>query len=200
MDRSWWRVLTKRGTLVKGTANHFSILALRAPWTVGKGKTWHWRWTPQVGRCPICYWRNNSRKNEETEPKIKQCPVVDVTGDGSKVQRFKEQYCIGTWKVRSMSAQLLQSCLTLGDPLDCWLLCPWVSLGKNTGVGCNALLHGIFPTQGSNLFLGVSPASKAESLPLSNQVNFLISCGIFPDQGLNLCPLHCRQILNHWTT
>ena len=41
--------------------------------------------------------------NEETEPKIKQCPVVDVTGDGSKVQRFKEQYCIGTWKVRSMN-------------------------------------------------------------------------------------------------
>ena len=29
-------------------------------------------------------WRNNSRKNEETEPKQKQCPVVDVTGDGSK--------------------------------------------------------------------------------------------------------------------
>ena len=30
-------------------------------------------------------WRNNSRKNEETEAKRKQCPVVDVTGDGSKV-------------------------------------------------------------------------------------------------------------------
>ena len=30
-------------------------------------------------------WRNNSRKNEEMEPKLKQCPVVDVTGDGSKV-------------------------------------------------------------------------------------------------------------------
>ena len=29
-------------------------------------------------------WRNNSRKNEEMEPKQKQCPVVDVTGDGSK--------------------------------------------------------------------------------------------------------------------
>ena len=29
--------------------------------------------------------RNNSRKNEEMEPKRKQCPVVDVTGDGSKV-------------------------------------------------------------------------------------------------------------------
>ena len=40
-------------------------------------------------------WRNNSRKNEEMEPKKKQYPVVDVTGDGSKVQRCKEQYCIG---------------------------------------------------------------------------------------------------------
>ena len=42
-------------------------------------------------------WRNNSRKNEGMEPKQKQCPVVDVTGDGSKVRRCKEQYCIGTW-------------------------------------------------------------------------------------------------------
>ena len=42
-------------------------------------------------------WRNSSRKNEEMEPKQKQCPVVDVTGDGSKVRLCKEQYCIGTW-------------------------------------------------------------------------------------------------------
>ena len=48
-------------------------------------------------------WRNNSRKNEETEPKQKQHPVVDVTGDGSKVRCCKEQYCIGTWNVRSMN-------------------------------------------------------------------------------------------------
>ena len=41
-------------------------------------------------------WRTNSRKNEETEPKQKQQPVVDVTGDRSKVQCYKEQYCIGT--------------------------------------------------------------------------------------------------------
>ena len=47
-------------------------------------------------------WRNNSRKNKETEPKQKQHPVVDVTGDRSKVQSCKEQYCIGTWNVRSM--------------------------------------------------------------------------------------------------
>ena len=48
-------------------------------------------------------WRNNSRKNEETEPKQKKHPVVDVTGDGSKVQCCKEQYCTGTWNVRSVN-------------------------------------------------------------------------------------------------
>ena len=48
-------------------------------------------------------WRNNSRKSEETEPKQKQHPVVDVTGDGSKVQCCKEQYCTGTWNFRSMN-------------------------------------------------------------------------------------------------
>ena len=42
-------------------------------------------------------WRNNSGKNEEMEPKQKQRPVVDVTADGSKVRRYKKQYCIGTW-------------------------------------------------------------------------------------------------------
>ena len=47
-------------------------------------------------------WRNNSRKNEETEPKQKQHPIVNVTGDGSKVWCYKEQYCIETWNVRSM--------------------------------------------------------------------------------------------------
>ena len=43
--------------------------------------------------------RNNSRKNEETEPKQKQHPIVNVTGDRSKVCCCKEQYCIGTWNV-----------------------------------------------------------------------------------------------------
>ena len=53
-------------------------------------------------------WRNNSRKNEETEPKQKHHPVVDVTGDGSKVQCSKEQYCIGTWNVKSMNQGKLE--------------------------------------------------------------------------------------------
>ena len=54
-------------------------------------------------------WRNNSRKNEETEPKQKQHPVVDVTGDGSKVQCCKEQYCIGTWNARTMNQGKLEA-------------------------------------------------------------------------------------------
>ena len=53
-------------------------------------------------------WRNNSRKNEEMEPKQKQHPVVDVTGDGSKVRCCKEQYCIGTLNVRSMNQGKLE--------------------------------------------------------------------------------------------
>ena len=53
-------------------------------------------------------WRNNSRKNEETEPKQKQHPIVDVTGDRSKVRCCKEQYCIGTWNVRSMNQSKLE--------------------------------------------------------------------------------------------
>ena len=52
--------------------------------------------------------RNNSRKNEETEPKQKQHSVVDVTGDGNKVRCYKEQYCIGTWNVRSMNLGKLE--------------------------------------------------------------------------------------------
>ena len=53
-------------------------------------------------------WRTNSRKNEEMELKQKQHPVVDGTGDGSKVQCYKEQYCLGTWNVRSMSQGKLE--------------------------------------------------------------------------------------------
>jgi len=48
------------------------------------------------------------RKNEETEAKQKQHPVVNVTGDRNKVQCHKEQYCIGTWNVRSMNQGKLE--------------------------------------------------------------------------------------------
>ena len=42
------------------------------------------------------------------EPKQKQNPAVDVTGDRSKVQCCKEQYCIGTWNVMSMNQDKLE--------------------------------------------------------------------------------------------
>ena len=47
-------------------------------------------------------------KNEQTEPKQKQCSVVDVSGDRSKVQCCKENYCIGIWNVRSMNQGQLE--------------------------------------------------------------------------------------------
>ena len=53
-------------------------------------------------------WRNNSRENEGMEPKQKQYSAVDVTGDRSKVQCCKEQYCIGTCNVRSMNQGKLE--------------------------------------------------------------------------------------------
>ena len=59
-------------------------------------------------------WRNNSKKNEEMEPKQHHHPVVDVTGDGSKVQCCKEQCCIGTRNVRSINQGKLEM-VKIGD-------------------------------------------------------------------------------------
>ena len=53
-------------------------------------------------------WRNNSRKNEGMQPKQKQYLVVDTAGDRSKVRCCKEQYCIGTWNVRSINEGKLE--------------------------------------------------------------------------------------------
>ena len=53
-------------------------------------------------------WRNNSKKKEGMEPKQKHYPVVDVTGDRSKVQCCKEKYCLGTWNLRSMNQSKLE--------------------------------------------------------------------------------------------
>ena len=66
------------------------------------------------------HWRTNCRKNEEMEPKLKQHPVVDVTGDGSKVQCCREKYCTRSWNVRSILLLLSRFSrgLTLCDPID----------------------------------------------------------------------------------
>ena len=83
-------------------ANHFSILALGTPIMNSmkrkKDRTLKDELPRLVGAQYATgdQWRNNSRRNEETEPK-QQHPVMDVTGDGSEVLCCKEQYCIGTW-------------------------------------------------------------------------------------------------------
>ena len=104
--------LTECGPLEKGMANHFSILALRTPWTVSKGKMMgYWKELPRSVGAQYAtgyQWRNNSRKNEGMEPKQTQYPVVDVTGDRNKVRCCKEQYCIETWNVRSMNQGKLE--------------------------------------------------------------------------------------------
>ena len=112
VGRSWWRGLTECGPLEKGMANRFSILALRTPWTVGKGKMIGY-WKRNSLGLDAQYatgdqWRKNSRKNEGMEPKQKQYSAVAVTGDRRKVQCCNEQYCIGTWNVRSMNQGKLE--------------------------------------------------------------------------------------------
>ena len=90
MDGSWWRILTTCGPLEKRLANQFSILALKNPMNSmkrQKDRTLKDELPRSVGAqyATRDQWRNNSRKNEEMEPKQQQHPVVDVTGDGGKV-------------------------------------------------------------------------------------------------------------------
>ena len=113
MDGPWWRVLTKRGPLEKGMANHFSILALRTLWTVMKRQKDRLLKDELPRSVGAQYatgdqWRNNFRKKVETDSKQKQNPVVGMTGDGSKIWCCKEQYFIGTWNVMSMNQGKLE--------------------------------------------------------------------------------------------
>ena len=109
MEGFQWRVLTKCGPLEKGIANQTTSVFL--PWESHeqyekqKDRTLKDE-LPRLEGAQFAtgeQWRNNSRKNEETEPKQKQHPVVDMTCDRSKVWCCKEQYCLGTWNVRSMN-------------------------------------------------------------------------------------------------
>ena len=84
----------KYGPLQNEMANHFSILGLENPMNRMK---WQ-KDMPLKDELPMSVdvqydireqWRNNSRKNEKTEPRQKRHPVVDVAGDGSKVRCCK---------------------------------------------------------------------------------------------------------------
>ena len=69
--------------------------------------------THKVGWYPICYWEerraitNISRKNEAAGPKWEWHSVSNVSGGKSKIQCYKEQYCMGTWNVRSLNQSKL---------------------------------------------------------------------------------------------
>ena len=94
-------------------ANHSSILALRTLMNSMKRQK-HRTLKEEIPRSVGAQyatgdqWRNNSRKNEGMEPKQKQYPAVDVSGDRNKVRCSKEQYCIGTWNVSSMNQGQLE--------------------------------------------------------------------------------------------
>ena len=88
MDGSWWRVLAKRGPLAKGMANHFSIL--ENPMNSMKRQKYRTLEDELLRLVGAQYttgdqWRYNYRKNEGMQPKQKQHPVVDGTGDRSKL-------------------------------------------------------------------------------------------------------------------
>ena len=77
-------------------------------------------------------WRDSSRRNEEAEPKWKQHPAVDATGDGRKVWGGKE-YCIGTWNVRATSQGKLEAVKQEMARVNIYIL--GISELKCTGMG-----------------------------------------------------------------
>ena len=86
----WLQSLGWEDPLEKGKATHCSILACENPMNSMKGQNDRILKEELLRSVGAQYatgdhWRNNSRKNEGMEPKQKQYPVVDVTGDRSKV-------------------------------------------------------------------------------------------------------------------
>ena len=99
-------------------------------------------------------WRNNSRKNEGMEPKQKQYSVVVVAGDRSKVRCCKEQYCIGTWNVRSVSQGKLEVVKREMERVNINIL--GIKKLKWTGMGeCNSDDHYIY-------YCGQDPSEEME--------------------------------------
>ena len=103
------------------------------------------------------------KMNTESAPQVFNCTLncynhcVCMLSHFSSVQSLT---CVWLFATPWIAArQSLQLCPTLCDPVGYsppGFFCPWGSLGTNTGVGCHALLQGIFPTQESNLCLLVS--------------------------------------------
>ena len=112
--------------------------------------------------------------------------------------------------VACVHGKSLQSCLTVCDHglQPARLLCPWDSPGKNTAVGCHALLQGVFPTQRVNPclfcllhwqvgFLGLVPPGKPSYLSTAAAAaKSLQSCPTLclPAKLLQSCPTLCNRI------
>ena len=112
MDGSWWRGLTECGP-GEGNGKPLQYSCLEYPMNSMKrqnDRILKEELSRSVGAKYATggQQRNDSRKNERMEPKQKRYPIVDMTGDRSKLRCCKEQYCIGTCNVRSMNQGKLE--------------------------------------------------------------------------------------------
>ena len=110
MTRAWWRVLIKHGEGKGKPFQHSYLENTMNSMKRQKDMTLKDELPRLVG---VQYatgegWRNSSRKNEEAELKRKQCPVLGMSVGESKVWHSKEQFCIGTWDVRSINQGKLE--------------------------------------------------------------------------------------------
>ena len=101
------RVLINRGPLGKGMAKHFNILALRTPWTVWKGKKmWHWKINAPGQYMPNMLLEKSGEIAPEGRKRLSQSGNNTLLWMWLVIEAVwccKEQYCIGTWNVRSMN-------------------------------------------------------------------------------------------------
>ena len=122
----------------------------------------------------------------------------DRTGSQTQVQLSNPHCAV-------LSSSVMSDCLWPHGLQPARLLCPWDSPGKNTGVGCHALLQGIFPSQGLNpglqhyrqILLPTEPPGKPKNTGVGG---LSLLQGIFPTQESNWCLLHCRWFFTSWAT
>ena len=102
------------------------------------------------------------------EPKQQKHPVVDVTGDISKVLCLKEQYCIGTWNVRSIQfSSVAQSCLTLQPHGP-----------QHAGPPCPSPTPGVYPNSSPLTWL-CHPTISSSVIPFSSCLQSFPASGFF---------------------
>ena len=134
-------------------------------------------------------WRKNSRKNEDMEPMQKQYPVVDVIGDRSKMECFKEQYCIGSWNVRSMNEGKLE--VVKQETARVIINILGISKLKWTGMGeFNSDDHDIYYCGQESL------RRNGVAIMVNKRVkNSVLGCNLKNNRMLSVCPR--QTIQNH---